>query len=264
MRRLAPVPAAGQFWLETAAVIGGYVAAVVAGGVPGRLRVVLLVVGAGCVAVPVYLKSHRELLRERRARSAAELALQAKARVETALGDYVAPIANLLGEIVQAGDDDRAVLEGQLRQAVVDAAARLCGRERTRSVFFALRGDGGRGSTLEPVSWAGRADPPTTVFRRDADERGAAAHRLVAERGYLFVGDVGGHPPAGVGLPAGARYRSFFTVAVFAGSWNFGMLTVDALQPDALDRGDLQVARALASLLGAGLAASRSRDPDAG
>ncbi|MDP8978624.1 MAG: hypothetical protein M3N17_08665, partial [Actinomycetota bacterium] len=98
------VPAAARgpriprvFWLEMAAVIGGYVAAALAGPAVPRWRVALLVAGAACVAVPVYLKSRRELAARRARWTAERLAIEYEARLAATLGDVVTPLASLVG-----------------------------------------------------------------------------------------------------------------------------------------------------------------------
>lgn len=248
------VPAAPQgpriprvFWLEVAAVVGGYVAAALAGPAEIRWRLTLLVAGGACVAVPVYLKSRRELAAQRARWSAEQLAIEYEARLAATLGDVVTPIASLLGSLGDAALRERTIVAAQLTQAVVDAAARLCGAERTRSIYYTLSGD-----ALVPSAWTGRADRPTRVFLRGRDDAGDVAHGLVEHRDSLLVTDVG---PGG---DATSEYRAFLSVAVFADGRAFGLLTVDAPDAGGLDETDLMVTRALAHLLGAGLAVART------
>lgn len=234
------------FWLEVAAVVGGYVAAALAGPAATRWRLALLVVGGACVAVPVYLKSRRELAARRARWSAERLAIEYEARLAATLGDVVTPIASLLGSLGDAAPRERALIAAQLTQAVVDAAARLCGAERTRSVYYTVAGD-----ALVPAAWTGRSDRPTRVFRRGHDA-GDAVHGLVERRGSLLVAEVG------PGADAAGEYRALLSVAVFADGRAFGLLTVDAPEAGGLDETDLMVTRALAHLLGAGLAVART------
>jgi GAF domain-containing protein len=247
------VPAASEgprvprvFWLEVAAVVGGYVAAALAGPAATRWRLALLVVGGACVAVPVYLKSRRELAARRARWSAERLAIEYEARLAAMLGDVVTPIASLLGSLGDAEPAERAIVAAQLTQAVVDAAARLCGAERTRSVYYTPSGD-----ALVPAAWTGRADRPTRVLRRGRDV-GDVAHGLVERRDSLLVGDAG--PWSGTT----GEYGAFLGVAVFADGRAFGLLTVDSPHVGGLDETDLMVTRALAHLLGAGLAVART------
>src|SRR4029450_13938850 len=101
----------------------------------------------------------------------------------------------------------------------------------------------------------GPAGPPPTVFPAGpGDRRGQEALLLVRFHDYLLVDDVRADElPRGAEPRPGAGYRSFISVAVFCGQQNLGMLSVDAPEPDAFDDTDLNVMRAMAQLLGAGL-----------
>lgn len=242
-----------RYAVEGAAVVGGYLAAAVAAVVPMPARAALLVGGAVCVAVPVFLKSRRELARDRAVRHAEQLALDYEARLAATLGRFVTPLGHLLGAVAEAGDGERPVLQGQLRQAAVAVASELCGPGWSRAIFFELTG-----AVMSPSAWAGRGDEPTMTFRRGADERSDAAFALLATRDYLFVRDTHGDDvPPGIDVAEDAAYQTFLSVPVATGDQAFGLLTVDAREVGALDRGALEVARALASLLAAGLAVGR-------
>jgi GAF domain-containing protein len=132
----------------------------------------------------------------------------------------------------------------------VEAVASLYDGERARAVFFQLE----RGE-MWPAAWFGRGDPPTTVFTDDPDDRrGQEALLLVRFHDYLLVDDVrAGELPRGAEPRPGAGYRSFISVSVFCGEQNLGMLSVDAPEAHAFDETDLNVMRAMAQLLGAGL-----------
>lgn len=214
---------------------------------PTRLLEWLLLLLAGALfASPVVRASRREYLKTQEARSAADLAVDYQARLGLALGEVVTPVADLLGQIAAARGEQRAQLQGQLRQRVVDACAELCGPERTRACFFALEGN-----ALRPVAWAGRVDAPTSVFLK-GEPRGDRAHRLVERRHRLLVSDTR-RPPRGVSVRPDATYRTFLSVAVYGGGPSLGMLAVDAPEPNSLNESDLDIATALALLLGAGL-----------
>jgi hypothetical protein len=163
------------------------------------------------------------------------------------LGDVITPIAEVVGRIHQAGGDpDRSSLRGQLKQLVVEAVAHLCGSERTRAIFFELKG-----RVMRPEAWTGRADPPHTVFTDSpGDRRGQEALLLVEHHDFLMVHDVESEA-----VPPGAQARP--GIAVFCADDDFGMLTVDAPEPHAFDETDLNVMRAMAQLLGTGLVERR-------
>jgi len=77
---------------------------------------------------------------------------------------------------------------------------------------------------------------------------------LVRFHDFPFVEDVHAETlPPGVDPKPGSKYRSFISAAVFCGEQSFGMLSVDAPVPHAFDETDLNVVRAMAQLLGAGL-----------
>jgi GAF domain-containing protein len=237
---------------EALAVAVGYAVTTLREGPPRGLSDWGLVLGgAVAVAVPLYVKSRRELRQDAATRSAEALAIEMDTKLHLILGDVITPIAEVVGRIHQAGGEpERSSLRGQLKQLVVEAVAHLCGTERTRAIFFELRG-----RTMRPEAWTGRADPPHTVFTDQfGDRRGQEALLLVEHHDFLMVHDVDSEAvPPGVQARPGSQYRSFISIAVFCGDQDFGMLTVDAPEARAFDETDLNVMRAMAQLLGTGL-----------
>jgi hypothetical protein len=258
----APSPAAAAAWprsrlrawiaLEAFAVALGYVVAVLWDGLPTTpSRWALVVAGAVAVAIPLWIKSRRELRQEAETRSAETVAIEADTKLRLVVGDVVTPIAEVVGKVHQAADEtERGVLRGMLKQLIVEAAANLCDGERARATFFEL--DGG---AMRATAWFGRGDQPETVFTDAPDDRrGQEALLLVRFHDFLLVDDVRAETlPRGAEPRPGATYRSFISVAVFCGEENLGMLSVDAPEPYAFDETDLNVMRAMAQLLGAGL-----------
>ncbi|HWD42598.1 MAG TPA: GAF domain-containing protein [Actinomycetota bacterium] len=238
--------------LEAGAVALGYAVAVLRDGAPATGGTwALVAAGAVAVAVPLWVKSRRELRQETDTRSAETLAIETDAKLRLIVGDVVTPIAEVVGRVHQtSGKGERESLRGQLKQLVVEAAANLCDGERARAVFFQLER-----SEMRAAAWFGRGDPPTTVFTDDpGDRRGQEALLLVRFHDYLLVDDVRADElPRGAEPRPGASYQSFISVAVFCGEQNLGMLSVDAPEPHAFDDTDLNVMRAMAQLLGAGL-----------
>jgi hypothetical protein len=241
-------------WLlvEAGAVVLGYGVAVLREGAPATgAGWALVAVGAVAVAVPLWIKSRRELRQEAETRSAETLAIETDAKLRLVVGDVVTPIAEVVGRVHQtSGKAERESLRGQLKQLVVEAAASLCDGERARAVFFQLE----RGE-MRAAAWFGRGDPPTTVFTdKPGDRRGQEALLLVRFHDYLLVDDVHAEElPRGAEPRPGAGYHSFISVAVFCADQDLGMLSVDAPEAHALDETDLNVMRAMAQLLGAGL-----------
>jgi hypothetical protein len=238
--------------LEASAVALGYVVSVLWSGLPASgTRWALVAGGAVAVAVPLWIKSRRELRQEAEARSAEAIAIEADTKLRLVVGDVTTPIAEVVGKVHQAATEaERGSLRGQLKQLIVEAAANLCDGERARATFFEL--DGGQ---MRATAWFGRGDQPGTVFTEAPDDRrGHEALLLVRFHDFLLVDDVRGETlPRGAEPRPGASYRSFISVAVFCGEENFGMLSVDAPEPLAFDETDLNVMRAMAQLLGAGL-----------
>ena len=238
--------------IEAAAVAFGYAVAVLREGAPATGGGwALVAAGAVAVAVPLWVKSRRELRQETEARSAETLAIETDAKLRLVVGDVVTPIAEVVGRVHQtSGRGERESLRGQLKQLVVEAAASLCDGERARAAFFQLE----RGE-MRAAAWFGRGDQPTTVFTdRPDDRRGQEALLLVRFHDYLLVDDVRAEElPRGAEPRPGATYRSFISVAVFCADQDLGMLSVDAPEAHAFDETDLNVMRAMAQLLGAGL-----------
>ena len=237
---------------EAFAVALGYGVVVLRDGAPDTAwSWALVAAGAVAVAIPMWIKSRRELRQEAEARSAEMLAIEIDTKLRLVVGDVVTPIAEVVGKVHQAGTrTERESLRGQLKQLVVEAVANLCDGERARATFFAL-GDG----EMRAAAWFGRGDPPTTVFTDEpGDRRGQEALLLVRFHDYLLLDDVRAEElPRGAEPRPGASYRSFISVSVFCGEENLGMLSVDAPEPYAFDESDLNVMRAMAQLLGAGL-----------
>jgi GAF domain len=238
--------------LEATAIALGYVVAVLWDGLPATSgRWALVVAGGVAVAIPLWIKSRRELRQEAEARSAETIAIEADTKLRLVVGDVVTPIAEVVGKVHQAtAEAERGSLRGQLKQLVVEAAASLCDGERARATFFEL--DAGE---MRAAAWFGRGDQPETVFTDAPDDRrGHEALLLVRFHDFLLVDDVRAETlPRGAEPRPGATYRSFISVAVFCADENLGMLSVDAPEPYAFDDTDLNVMRAMAQLLGAGL-----------
>lgn len=206
----------------------------------------LLSAAALLFASPVVLSSYREYVKGQAARSAGELAVEYRLRLGLTLGEAMTPMGDLLGRIAAGRREERAVLLGQLRQRGVDASATLATPERARAVFFALDG-----KKLRPAAWAGRPEPPQEELTA-GNPAGDAAYHLVERHDRILVRDT--RDPEAVDLGLGGDYRTYLSVAVYAGPKNFGMLSVDAPEPESLEESDLDITTALAQTLGAGLA----------
>ena len=206
----------------------------------------LLLVAALLFASPVVLSSYREYVKGQAARSAGDLAVEYRLRLGLTLGEAITPMGDLLGRIAVGRREERAVLLGQLLQRGVDATATLATPERARAVFFVLDG-----KKLRPAAWAGRPEPPREELA-GGDPAGDAAYHLVERHDRILVPDT--RDPEAVDFGLGGDYCTYLSVAVYAGPKNFGMLSVDAPEPESLEESDLDITTALAQTLGAGLA----------
>jgi 4-amino-4-deoxy-L-arabinose transferase-like glycosyltransferase len=214
----------------------------------GSARRWLLVLGAVSTAVTIVLGTVQHRLTDRRRRTAEQVAVEAEEELALTLNGALAPITNYLGEMADAVDSaDREHVAGQLSQAVVEAAVKLS-PEGSRSAFYRLDDDW-RGLTREV--WGGRPSQPRPYFTAGTPD-GDAVLDLVRSGDFVIVDDVAVSPM--VTPTAGAGYATVVAVAVTAGSWPLGMLTLDAPVAGELDQSDVELLRVLANLLGAGLA----------
>jgi hypothetical protein len=237
--------------LNVAAILsaaGAYVLAAVAGTSTGDERVRLLVFGALLAGATVGLGALQQLRTARRVRTAEQVAIEAREDLTLTLNGALAPITNYLGEMAVAPTPEaRAMIAGQLRQAVVDAAVRLTAAE-SRSAFYSVNREG---TMLTREVYAGRSTLPRPTFVAGTQD-GDAVLDLVHRGDLVFVVDVDPDPMVTPSTPD--AYRTVIAVAVTAGLLRVGMLTVDAPVLGALTNSDVELVRVLANLLGSGLA----------
>ncbi len=233
-----------------AGAVGSFVFGVLA-GVNAASRTRYLIFGGLCVVAPVLVSTFYEARTARARRRIEDVQVQAEARLLVTLGSALAPSLYSLGRIVETRNQkQKRELAGQLVQSIVAAAAELCGPDDARSVFFRLQG-----KKMECEAFAGRAEPSRTVFSNEpSDTLGRAAFAMVHQADSVLYEDVGETAPPGFAGPT--SYRTFIAAAVTAGETPYGLLTVDAPEPGSLNEQDREVAKVLATLLGAGLGAS--------
>jgi hypothetical protein len=247
--------------------VGSFVFGILAGeGGKGHLPNILL--GVVCVATPAIItavnriaankalraevgaREHAVEERERALRSKQEaerqttqVRINAEARLIFALRAGLSPVLYCLGKIASSSGTQVAPLIGSLTQAIVSAAIEhRHPAETRRSVFFAVSGD-----LMECVSYAGyegQQDAARTVFANiPGDPVGQYMFRLLGEREAVLIPNV---DAAELPVKFPSR-RSYQTTP-------YGVLTLDAPQPDSLGRPDLEIMKTLANLLGVGLA----------
>jgi hypothetical protein len=214
----------------------------------GTMRAWLLSLGAASTATTIVLGAVQHRLTDRRRRTAEQVAVEAEEELALTLNGALAPITNYLGEMADAVDaSEREHVAGQLSQAVVEAVVKLS-PDGSRSAFYRLDEDW-RGLTREV--WGGRPSQPRPYFTSGTPD-GDAVLDLVRSGDFVIVDDVASSPM--VTPSPGAGYATVAAVAVTAGSWPLGMLTLDAPVAGQLDQSDVELLRVLANLLGAGLA----------
>ncbi|HET8616297.1 MAG TPA: GAF domain-containing protein [Actinomycetales bacterium] len=230
------------------AAVATYLLSAQAGQTSGSTRTWLLTLGAVTTAATIVLGAIQHRLTDRRRRTAEQVAVEAEAELALTLNGALAPITNYLGEMADAVDEsERDHVAGQLTQAVVEAVVKLS-PEGARSAFYRLD-DNWKGLSRE--AWSGRPSLPRAHFEAGTPD-GDAVLDLVRSGDFVIVDDVASSPM--VTPSPGAGYATVAAVAVTAGSWPLGMLTVDAPVAGELDQSDVELLRVLANLLGAGLA----------
>lgn len=228
--------------------VATYLLSAQAGLSSGSARTWLLTLGAATTATTIILGAVQHWLTDRRRRTAEQVALEAAEELTLTLNGALGPITNYLGEMADAVDEsERDHVAGQLSQAVVEAVVKLS-PDGSRSAFYHLD-DNWRGLTRE--AWSGRPSQPRPYFTAGTPD-GDAVLDLVRSGDFVIVDDVAASPM--VTPSPGAGYETVAAVAVTAGSWPLGMLTVDAPRAGTLDQSDVELLRVLANLLGAGLA----------
>jgi hypothetical protein len=231
-----------------ASAVATYLLSAQAGEASGSARTWMLTLGAATTATTIVLGAVQPRLTDRRRRTAEQVAVEAEEELALTVNGALGPITNYLGEMADAVDEsERDHVAGQLSQAVVEAVVKLS-PEGARSAFYRLDDDW-RGLTREV--WSGRPSQPRPYFTAGTPD-GDAVLDLVRSGDFVIVDDVATSTMVTPSPAAG--YATVAAVAVTAGSWPLGMLTVDAPVAGELDQSDVELLRVLANLLGAGLA----------
>lgn len=208
-------------------------------------------------------REHALASKEAAERQAAEVQINAEARLIFALRARLSPVLYCLGKIAAAAP---AVpvdpLVGSLIQAIVAAAVehRQAAADR-RSIFFAVE-DG----VMRCVSYAGyegQRDAARTSFTDTPDDPvGQHMFRLLAEQEARLIPDLA-DPGLPVKFPRRRSYQTIIAAAVTAGQARYGVLTLDAPEADSLGQPELEIMKTLANLLAVGLALAARIDQPA-
>lgn len=244
-------------WLAVAvlAVAGAPIAAIAAQRTQGWHVWALLAVQVGLTVVAFGIPqvlSRRARQREVSARSSE---VEARADTRAAVNDALDPVLRTLVDISeQRSKVDRERLIAQAIPFVLNAASNLIGSERSRACWFELTDEAP--PSLVPRLSAGRSGSPTTTFT-PGTPAGDAAIGMVLRGESLLCPDIDVDPPPGWDRSKERDYQTFISVSVTSAETAYGMLTLDALEPDALTNDDLHLLDLMASALAAALAQRR-------
>lgn len=217
----------------------------------GRASVGWVTVQALATAAAFLIPQIRQIRSEHRQAKAEEREFDTRVEVELAFNDALEPVVRLLGELAQETEHvQRERLRAQTVPLVLTTTAQLVGQGRVRACWFAL--DPGPPERLQPEESLGRAGGVTTVFARGTPG-GDAALDLVTGNSQLLVDDLADGSPDLWRLDDTSAYRSLVVVAVTVGNVAYGMITLDALEPDSFDDDDVALVRLMAGLLGTAL-----------
>lgn len=273
--------------LALAGTVGTFIFGILAGE-GGKYHLLIIVLGVLCASAPVVataagrLVTNRMLRTEVEAREhaiedreralasqeaaerqATEVQINAEARLIFALRARLSPVLYCLGKMAAAAPGVPVdPLVGSLTQAIVSAAVehRDAAADR-RSIFFAA----GHG-VMRCVSYAGyegQQDAARTTFRDSPDDPvGQQMFRLLAEQEARLIPDLA-DPGLPVKFPRRRSYQTLIAAAVTADQARYGVLTLDAPQPESLGQPDLEIMKTLANLLAVGLALAARIDKPA-
>lgn len=257
-----PAPAGRGFRQRTAGLVrpvavtaatGAWVLSAVVNDLSGWSFALTVVGGAVLTATSVAVPLWVERRSRARAASAEQVAEDAAARMQLVLDDALEPLAYLLGRITDrprwSRGRDLVELQGQATMVVLAAAAEVLGTARLRACYFAVLD--GRPARLVPAGFHGRGQAPRAEFVAGTP-LGDHALELLARREDLFCRDAHAAPPPGW-EPGAHDYRTFIVVPVATEGREFGLLTVDGLQPGDLGEADVAAVRVFARLLASAL-----------
>jgi hypothetical protein len=228
------------------------VTAALARSASGSWFAFLVVAQAVATGVGFLIPQWRQIVASRSEATAEEREIEVRVETRVAMNDALDPILRLLGNLALEGDE---VLRNQMRaQAiplVLKTAAEFIGPDRSRACWFKL--EPGPPRRLEPTDFAGRAGSPSTTFVAGTPAGDAAIGMVLADEDRLCE-DIETVPPPGWDSTHDRDYRTFISVSVIAGDTAYGMLTLDALEPDTLDVEDMGLLRLMAGVLAVALA----------
>jgi len=250
------IDADGKAWVWVAAgsffVLVSAATAILFREASGSARVVLIVVQVVATVLAFLIPQARQVVASRSGATAEEREIEARVETRVAMNDALDPILRLLGNLALETDEiSRNQMRAQTIPLVLKTAAEFIGPDRSRACWFRL--ESGPPTKLIPEDFAGRAGSPSTTFV-EGSPAGDAAISLALRDEDLLCADIVSDSPPGWDSTKERDYRSFVSVSVIAGDTAFGMLTLDAVEPDALDADDLGLLRLMAGVLAVAMA----------
>jgi hypothetical protein len=180
----------------------------------------------------------------------------AAARFRTAVKDALRPVAELIAEMPsQTPTNRKARVKEVARQVTGSMQLLLTDVAGLRAVVYELE-DGGQ--RMKHISYSGRGEAPGGFERSGASEPDQAFEALEQRRPRL-VHDIRNEKVEGRhrhGLDHG--YLTYIAVPIVVGQYAFGMLTLDAPEPNSFTDTDLQLCQFVAELLGIAFALAQS------
>ncbi len=244
------------WWLLGAlsCVVLSSVSAVVIRWASGPWFAICLIVQIVGTALAFLIPQARQVLASRGVATAEEREDDARVETRVAMNDALDPVLRLLGQLaLETHPRRRDELRAQAAPLVLATAAEFLGPPRSRACWFRL--EQGPPVALVPTESVGRAGSPTTTFAAGTTSGDAAIGMVLNDQDRLCT-DITTQAPPGWDASKQRDYRTFISVSVIAGDTAYGMLTLDAIEPDALNVEDMGLLRLMAGMLAVALSVS--------
>jgi hypothetical protein len=239
-------------WLVPVTVAAGtaaWVAGALSGGTQGRLRLLLIALGAAFTATASGLPLW-QYRRASEARSdAVDAAEEARVAMRIALEDALEPIVHVITRLGLAKGSEKARCRGEIVQLTVNTIAALTDANRVRVCFFALAE--GPPQELHLDAFAGRAGAPRAGLVAGT-ATGNAALRTLSQGHWLLLADTDQEPPP-FSWDDQPEFRTALIGPVGRPEEPAGMLILDAPGPGEIAHADPVLLHLLAELLAVAL-----------
>ena len=227
-------------------IVGGFAAAQFlgwalreAGGAQIWLVIFAIVSLAAAVVVAVAAKV-REIKR------GATIA-DAKRKQLVKLRDQLMPVASTAADMARYPLEERGpYLEGVAKVAASALATTVAEHvDRPRAVVYLLDADADR-TSMKSIGHSGRGNRPRPFLA--GTSRGEGALNFLFERRKAFYPDLNKEKPDGYDGSM-SDYLTFVAVPIWTETGVYGMVTLDAPEPKALDEGDVALTELVAELM---------------